>query len=558
MFAVFLLLSLHGPKFGTSIPAVLQELQDGIDGDIIDASDPQFSELSSQAWTYFDSIIPLAIIYCNNENDVEKTLEFIDESDDSIPFRIRSGGHNFNAFSKCQDPCVVIDVSRINNIEYDEISNKLTIGPGVNQGSLYEWLRANNYNDVIIPAGNTPPVAFGGLVQGGGHGSFSRRIGITCDYLISANIVLNDGELVIADEDGEYSDLFWAIRGSGGGNFGVVTQYTFSPKIDMPQQVMRYTITWIPEILINIFGYSYQDILEAFWKTTRDLLALNDDPGFSGFCAIVAPTQDTFFLSVFVLNFVYIPDGDADDDSYDFSAAYQLINEIKSNDYMGIYQFAPIVPSEVEIFGTPGEIMDVIHTESNDAFDVNETLNILTASEFVLNESEFNDQFIHDMVEKFYDEEVINPSLTNYEVTLVYNTYGRGNIPSFDVNNEKTSYVNRDAIGNIEFFTLYDKINEQEAFDGLKDWHDQLFLSDILYNNYMENLFNDTKRRDVYTDERVYQRLQQIKAKYDGDDKFNFPLSIPVGDSSSSDSSSSDSSSSDSSSSDASSASSSD
>jgi len=80
---------------------------------------------------------------------------------------------------------------------------------------------------VCIPSGSCPTIGIAGITQGGGIGVVDRAYGLTCDSLVSAQVVLADGSIVTADNDNEHADLFWALRGGGGGNFGIVTSLTF-------------------------------------------------------------------------------------------------------------------------------------------------------------------------------------------------------------------------------------------------------------------------------------------------------------------------------------------
>jgi FAD/FMN-containing dehydrogenase len=94
---------------------------------------------------------------------------------------------------------------------------------------------------VTIPAGSCPSVGVSGLVLGGGHGVASRAYGLTCDNLTQATVITADGTQVTANAS-SHSDLFWALRGAGNGNFGVVTELQFRTHA-APQAVTAY-MTW--------------------------------------------------------------------------------------------------------------------------------------------------------------------------------------------------------------------------------------------------------------------------------------------------------------------------
>jgi FAD/FMN-containing dehydrogenase len=98
-----------------------------------------------------------------------------------------------------------------------------TVGAGARLGDVYEAL---DEHDLTIPAGSCPSVGIAGLVLGGGLGILGRKFGLTSDHLLEAQIVLADGRVVECDDDHE-EELFWALRGAGSGNFGVVTSLVF-------------------------------------------------------------------------------------------------------------------------------------------------------------------------------------------------------------------------------------------------------------------------------------------------------------------------------------------
>jgi FAD/FMN-containing dehydrogenase len=132
----------------------------------------------------------------------------------------RSGGHSYAGYSTTQRG-VVIDLGRLRGIRV--AGGRATIGPGTQLIDVYSKLSARG---LLIPAGSCPTVGIAGLALGGGHGLSGRRFGLTTDNLRSATIVTADGRARHVDADTN-EDLFWACRGGGGGNFGIVTSLTF-------------------------------------------------------------------------------------------------------------------------------------------------------------------------------------------------------------------------------------------------------------------------------------------------------------------------------------------
>lgn len=167
--------------------------------------------------------MPHSIVYCENAADVSHWV--IHCRDNKIPFRIRSGGHQHEGMCSAND-AIIIDLSEINKIEYDKEKDDVAwIPAGKQLGQVYAELQKIGKT---IPGGGCQSVNVGGLTQGGGWGVSVRKFGLTCDSVTDIEIVLASGEVVIANADNKYSDLFKALKGSGGGNFGVVTRFRFN------------------------------------------------------------------------------------------------------------------------------------------------------------------------------------------------------------------------------------------------------------------------------------------------------------------------------------------
>ena len=133
---------------------------------------------------------------------------------------VRGGGHCFAGRSSSDG--IVLDMSGLDGISVAD-DGVATIGAGARLGQVYAALHEHGRT---LPAGCGPTVGIAGLTLGGGIGLLGRRYGLTCDRLAGARVVLADGTVVDCDHDRE-PDLFWALRGAGGGQFGVVTSLRF-------------------------------------------------------------------------------------------------------------------------------------------------------------------------------------------------------------------------------------------------------------------------------------------------------------------------------------------
>ncbi len=190
----------------------------GLTGKIITRENRDYNE-SIKAWNRAINKHPLVIVYCYNEEDVINAIKWSRENLKEI--RVRSGSHSYEGYSTGDD-VVVIDVSNINYININEEKRYVKIGGGVRNREAYEALGKIKYP---FPGGGCPTVGVPGLILGGGWGYSARYLGLASDSLLEAEIIDYKGEKLIVNEN-EREDLFWAIRGSGGCNFGVITSMT--------------------------------------------------------------------------------------------------------------------------------------------------------------------------------------------------------------------------------------------------------------------------------------------------------------------------------------------
>ena len=187
-------------------------------GTVVLPSDAAFAQAAPVFNAVYDATVPQALVRCANTQDVALALAFAHEN--SLPLTVRSGGHGYTGNSATTG--MVIDVGPMSTITVG--SGTATIGAGAKLVDIYDQLSSQG---VCIPSGTCPTIGIAGITQGGGIGVVDRAYGLTCDSLVSAQVVLADGTVVTADAD-THADLFWALRGGGGGNFGIVTSMTFN------------------------------------------------------------------------------------------------------------------------------------------------------------------------------------------------------------------------------------------------------------------------------------------------------------------------------------------
>ena len=179
---------------------------------------------------------PLAIAMCADAQDVQRCIAWV--RDQRVPFAIRSGGHNYAGFSTTTG--LLIDVKPMNGVRLDLDKGIAIVDGGANNQDVANALRAYPF---AVPSGRCPTVGTSGLVLGGGWGFAATKSGLTCDSLVGTDIVLANGTKV-AVPDKETEDLFWAVRGGGGGNFGVHTSFTF--QLHEVRDVTTFNIVWPP------------------------------------------------------------------------------------------------------------------------------------------------------------------------------------------------------------------------------------------------------------------------------------------------------------------------
>jgi FAD/FMN-containing dehydrogenase len=181
------------------------------------------------------TVEPKVIVYVQNADDVRRAVAYARAL--RLPMRIRCGGHSYEAYSLVKDG-LVIDVSDVNHVAYDKATTQVTVGAGARCLDVAEKLAGVNR---LLPLPTFASVGVAGATLGGGAGIASRKFGLTIDNLVSAKMVAADGRLLTAS-DSENPDLFWALKGGGGGNFGVVIEFTF--KTHAARNVVGFQASW--------------------------------------------------------------------------------------------------------------------------------------------------------------------------------------------------------------------------------------------------------------------------------------------------------------------------
>ncbi len=196
----------------------LQQLRAVVDGPVVTPADPGYDE-ARHVYNFMIDRRPAAVVTCRSAADVSAVVDYARESGTELA--VRGGSHSVPGFGTA-DGAVVVDLSGMRGIEV-EVDNRLAHVQG--GATLNELNAATGEFGLATPSGIIGSTGVGGLTLGGGIGYLSRSHGLSVDNLQSAQVVTADGALCTASAE-ENPELFWGLRG-GGGNFGVVTEFTF-------------------------------------------------------------------------------------------------------------------------------------------------------------------------------------------------------------------------------------------------------------------------------------------------------------------------------------------
>lgn len=196
---------------------------------VLPTNSAQFATSKKVFNSFYDSSSPAAVVTVSSQADVQKAVAFATAN--NLKIAPRGGGHSYVGASSANGT-LVLDLRGLpGGANFD--GNNVTVTPATTLYAIQQALTGR-----AIPSGTCPTVGVAGLALGGGIGPDSRHAGLTCDALQSATVVLPSGDVVTASAN-DNPDLFWALRGGGGGNFGVTTSMTFSTFATTDSDVVR-------------------------------------------------------------------------------------------------------------------------------------------------------------------------------------------------------------------------------------------------------------------------------------------------------------------------------
>lgn len=200
----------------------IEQLREQVRGPVITPPDAGY-ESARQVHNAMIDLHPAAVVRCANAGDVRAAVAFARQN--AVDLAVRGGGHSVPGFGTCEGG-VVADLSGMRGVRVDGERRTARAEGGATWG---DFNAATHAYGLATTGGIISTTGIGGLTLGGGIGYLARGLGLSCDNLISADVVLASGDVVVADEQ-HNTDLLWALRG-GGGNFGAVTsfEYRLSP-----------------------------------------------------------------------------------------------------------------------------------------------------------------------------------------------------------------------------------------------------------------------------------------------------------------------------------------
>lgn len=228
-----------------------QVLSNQLNGTVIIPGPTGFDQFTKPYPLQYGITVPKAVASCMSEKDVATTVKWARQK--GIPITTRSGGHSYGGYSSTNE--LLVDISGMSDITFNSSTGLVTVGGGARNTHIFSRFREQG---LAITHSSCKNVGIGGLVLGGGFGLNMRANGLTCDQLVETRLVTADGEILVCNEK-DNQDLFWAIRGGGGGNFGIHTSFTFKPF--EVAKVTRFQLKWItksPEVFAKL-----QEILLA-------------------------------------------------------------------------------------------------------------------------------------------------------------------------------------------------------------------------------------------------------------------------------------------------------
>lgn len=441
----------------------------------------------------FDAIQPAAIAYCASPADAQSCIAFAQKF--GLPLAPRSGGHSYAGYSTTTG--LVLDVTRMNAVTVNAGTGTATIGAGARLIDVYSTL---SQHGLALPAGSCPTVGIAGLALGGGIGVLGRKFGLTCDNLLSAQVVLADSSALTCDANNN-PDLFWALRGGGGGNFGVVTSFTFATH---PVSTLSlFTLNWPWGIAASIV-----DAWQNWAPQAADELWSN--------CLLIATGNKSASPAVRV-NGVYAgPVAPLN------ALLRQLIARVGSAPSSSYVSAASLLDTMLDEAGCYGKTVDQCHLPSQNPQGQLQRATYTSRSDFFSNL--LPRQAIDAMLNAI-ERSQGSSAIANGGIGLDASGGAINRVPA-----SATAFAHRSALFSAQYTANWNASDPASVIAANRSWLNDLwqtlrpYANGEAYQNYIDP--NLPTWQQAYYGVNL-PRLQQIKAAYDPNNFFHFAQSIP-------------------------------
>jgi FAD binding domain/Berberine and berberine like len=254
----------------------IEGFQAAFRGELIKPGDSGY-EAARKIWNASIDRHPGVIARCSGVADVVAAVNFARENE--LLVAVRGGGHNVSGKALCDDG-IVIDLSGMRGIHVDAENHSARVQGGA---TLRDVDRETHVFGLAVPAGVISKTGIAGLTLGGGVGWLVRKYGLTCDNVLSFDIVTADGKPRVASAH-ENEDLFWALRG-GGGNFGIVTSFEF--RVHPVRTVLGGLVTYPRDRAVEVLQF-YRDFTQSAPEELTAYAALVHTPDGIPAVAVIA------------------------------------------------------------------------------------------------------------------------------------------------------------------------------------------------------------------------------------------------------------------------------
>jgi len=464
----------------------LEQAQADLVGNIVLPGDLSYDK-ARRIWNVYFDPFPALIVQCQAEKDVRIALELSRDYD--IPVTLRSGGHTTAGYSGGTGT-LVIDLKQLDDIAIDAEKLTATVSCGTTFGKLNAAMDARGLH---LPVGECDDVRMGGFMQGGGYGFTSRTFGMHCDSVTSLRVMLANGRTVTANPKVN-SDLFWAVRGGTGGNFGVLLNAEY--KVQKLDKVYGWSILWpLSE------AAERQTAAEAMMAIQKDFFR-TAPPEFNIQIAVCyqPPSKDAEAVPQLVVRGLYVGTREAGE------AAIAPIRKLKGAQWQ-YDEYDSFIKIDNMLLNYPYDIPYIPFNERGQPPEDKQARNVAR-------------DLTRDEWQKILDHFVTSPNKWSY---LYFEVYG-GRINDYPV--EDSAFIHRDNAFCTALDIFYYPSDDKAAADKyLKDW---CTLMEAMWNGH---IYQNYPKSDVPDYRKHYwgkalDALIGVKDKYDPTGFFRFEQMI--------------------------------